>query len=388
MKPKDKNYIEELDEILKKSLESLEISKEDIFKIGEGARKEYNRIEKELEKLKQELNEVIAKVDKLSKTEKNARLRLVQVSKNFKDYNEEDIKYAYEKASSMQVELILKREEEKQFRVKRDEMERTLKTMNDTLKRAENLTLRLGTVIDYLKSDLNILTKQLKGIHEKQVVGMRIIQAQEEERRRIARDIHDGPSQILANIIIMAEICEKMIEKKEIDAVKLELDGLKGMVRTVIKEIRKTIYDLRPMALDDLGLIPAIKRYVNQLNKEGKEQIRFIIIGEEDSPRYLDTTLFRIIQESVANIKRHALADNINIKLETSREYINLSIEDDGIGFNVKETLTDTKDVEGLGLMGIKERAKLMDGEAIVESRPGHGTRIFVKIPISEGGRS
>lgn len=386
---KAKNYIEELDEILQKSLESLETGKDDIFKISEMAREEYDRIEKELEDLKQELTEVIAEVDKLSKTEKSARLRLIQVSKNFRDYNEEDIKNAYEKASCMQVELILKREEEKQLRVKRDELERTLKTIDVTLKRAENLALRLSTVIDYLKSDLNILTQQLKDIHEKQVVGMRIIQAQEQERKRIARDIHDGPAQVLANIIIMAEICEKMIEKNEIDEAKQELNELKGTVRTVLKEIRKTIYDLRPMALDDLGLVPAIKKYVNLLNKEGREQVRFIIIGEEEAlPRYLDTTLFRIIQEGVANIRKHASANNIDIKLEMRRDYINLSIEDDGTGFNVRRTMTNEDDINGLGLMGIKERAKLVDGEAAIESRPGHGTRIFVKIPIYERGRS
>ena len=135
------------------------------------------------------------------------------------------------------------------------------------------------------------------------------------------------------------------------------------------------------MALDDLGLVPAIKKYVNQLNKEGREQVRFIIIGEEEAlPRYLDTTLFRIIQEGVANIRKHASANNIDIKLEMRRDYINLSIEDDGTGFNVRRTMTNEDDINGLGLMGIKKN-KLVDGKLQLNLDPVT-EQIFVKIPI------
>ena len=150
--------------------------------------------------------------------------------------------------------------------------------------------------------------------------------------------------------------------------------------------MRKTIYDLRPMALDDLGLIPAIKKYVSRFNTESEKQIRFVVIGEEALPRYLDTTLFRIIQEGIANVEKHSRAENVNIKLETSREYVNLIIEDDGQGFHLQDINSDNGNPLGLGLSGIKERARLMDGEAKIESKPGHGTKIFVKIPISGRG--
>ena len=385
---KTDDYLNKLDDILKRSLEQLVISQEDIFKIGEEARKEYNRTKQMLGDLKRELAETIDVVDKMTKLEKKARLNLVQVSKNFKKYDEEDIKESYDKASRMQLELTLKIEEEKQLRAKRDEMERALRSINETLRKADNLTIRLSTVIDYLESDMNILSEQLKGLQEKQVVGMRIIRAQEEERRRIARDIHDGPAQMLANIIIMTEICDKKAQQNDFGGVKQELGDLKEAVRMVLKEMRKTIYDLRPMALDDLGLIPAIKKYVSRFNIESEKQIRFVVIGEEVLPRYLDTTLFRIIQEGIANVEKHSQAKNVNIKLETGMEYVNLIIEDDGQGFHLQDITLDKENSLGLGLSGIKERARLMDGEAKIESKPGHGTRIFVRIPISDRGRA
>lgn len=385
MELKYKNFVKILDDIIKKSLDTLADSREEVFNIAEGARNEYKRIEKEVEQLKIKILETIKQVEKLSKEEREARVRLAKVSGDFKKYNEEDIKKAYERANQIQIKLILKMEEEKQLRIRRDELERGLKNLLETINRAENLTSRIGAVMGYLEKDLCDLAENLKGIQKKQLMGIKIIQAQEEERKRVAREIHDGPAQVLANIIIRADICEKLLAAEDLEKAKEELRELKETVRQVLKEIRKIIYDLRPMALDDLGFIPALKRYVNQLQEEVDGDIDLVILGEEGNiPRHLDTILFRIVQEGLTNIKKHAGARNIKLKLEAGQEHINILIIDDGKGFDVEEVMAGHKITSGFGLTSMKERVGLIGGKLEIDSKPGGGTKLFVRVPQSE----
>jgi len=382
------NIMQLLDRIIDQAVEALEKGKAEIFDITENARQEMERLKEELEDVKEKTKRIIEEVDRLEKMERDARFRLMVVSKDLKKFTEEDIREAYGKAKEYQVQLILKREEEKQLRARRDDLERRLNNLIKTIQKAENLISHIGLVMKFLKGDLKDLTTHLEGMHKKQLLGVRIIKAQEEERRRVARDIHDGPAQSIANVIISAEVCEKLLEE-DLEKAKEELKILKEKVRAVLKELRRIIFDLRPMALDDLGLIPVLKRYIKKFETESGIKTQLTVLGEEKRlPSPLEVSLFRIIQEALSNIEKHSRASYCQIKLEIKPNRVNAVVKDNGIGFNVEKKLADVyRDRERrFGLLGMNERAELVGGTVSIRSKEGKGTRVFVNIPIKGKG--
>ena len=201
----------QLDAIIKETIAVIGSSKEMIYDIGEEAREEYRRLEEEVKKLQEETADVIDRVDELEGLEQRARWRLLEVSRDFARYTEDDIRWAYEEAKNIQVELALCREREKLLRQRRDDLERGLRRLEQTVRKAEKLVTQVGVVIDYLEGKLGDLSQQLEGMQQRQQLAAGIIKAQEEERRRVAREIHDGPAQSLANLVFRLEVCEKLL---------------------------------------------------------------------------------------------------------------------------------------------------------------------------------
>ena len=153
--------------------------------------------------------------------------------------------------------------------------------MEKSIERAETIGSQINVVHEYLSGDLNQVTRILESAKNRQQIGLKIILAQEEERKRIAREIHDGPAQSLANIVLRTEIAERMLGKQEFQLVQAELIDLKGQVRSGLEEIRKIIFNLRPMALDDLGLVPTLRKYVQDFEDKTKIRTIFDTIGKE-----------------------------------------------------------------------------------------------------------
>ena len=372
-----------LDELLQKTIQAVENSKEEVYKISESAHLEYERIKKELLNLKNEITNAIHETDLLEKQSNKSRIHLMQVSRDFSKHTEEQIKDAYEKAHKQQLKLLSQREKEKLLRLQRDNLERSLKVFEDTIRRSEELIANVGVALKFLSNDLNSITGQIGEIQQIQSLGTSIIRAQEEERKRVAREIHDGPAQSMANIVMRAEFCLKLLEK---DPPKIheELLGLISVVRNALQDIRKIIFDLRPMVLDDLGLAPALKRYIEQYHQEYGIYVEFTILGRE---RRLDTTLevalFRIIQESLTNIKKHSKAKQVVIKAEFLADKVNIVIRDNGCGFNAEKVLAE-KNQDGFGLIGMRERIQLLKGTLKIKSTLGQGTEIILSLPTPE----
>jgi len=133
-----------------------------------------------------------------------------------------------------------------------------LKEAYKTVEKADNLISQIGISLSYLTGDLENVSLQIEDMKQKRLLGIRIIKAQEEERQRVAREIHDGPAQSMSNIVLKAEICERLVDSDP-EKAKDELRTLKSVVRDTLRDVRKIIYDLRPMSLDDLGLIPTLQ---------------------------------------------------------------------------------------------------------------------------------
>lgn len=367
-----------LDEILEKMVDTVSKSKKEIFEISEQSRMEYEILTKELYKTKQEVNETIDKGDRLEIHEKLSRQRLSQVSRNFNDYSEEDIRDAYEKAHKLQMELSSIRQREKVLIERRNELELRLKNLEKTVKRAENLVGQISVVLNYLTSDLMQVNELLEDAKEKQEFGLRIIEAQEEERRRLSREIHDGPAQMLANVMMRSELIDRISREKGMNEALMEVKNLRTMVRSALYEVRKIIYDLRPMALDDLGIIPTLKRYLSTIEEYNNIDIKFLILGKEKrlAPR-LEVALFRLVQEAVQNAVKHAKATEIQVKIELTRTYGNLQIKDDGKGFD-----PTIKKENAFGIVGMRERVELLKGEITIDSVINKGTVIKIHVPL------
>jgi len=183
-----------------------------LFDIAENARNECVRLEKELEELKRRTSEIIKSVETLEVALYESKKRLMHVSRNYDKYSEEELREAYENADNIRVELAIKREREQYYIKRRNELEMRLKEAYKTVEKADNLISQIGISLSYLTGDLENVSLQIEDMKQKRLLGIRIIKAQEEERQRVAREIHDGPAQSMSNIVLKAEICERLVD--------------------------------------------------------------------------------------------------------------------------------------------------------------------------------
>lgn len=213
--------------------------------------------------------------------------------------------------------------------------------------------------------------------------GLSILKAQEMERSRIACDLHDSIVQNLANLVHKAELCMITIDQDAISA-KLDLQLMMLNIREIIDDIRSIIYDLRPMALEDLGLGIAVERYLSKFEQEHRVSIKFVNESKVEMNQFvISITFFRIIQEACSNAVLHGKATSIQVSLTESDYYINLQIKDNGEGFDVNNTNQIKKsDNSGFGLSIMKERICLLSGTINIYSKIKEGTTIDVKVPI------
>ncbi|MDX8044589.1 sensor histidine kinase [Gracilibacillus sp. S3-1-1] len=368
-----------LDSIIEEMIDTVKHSKDEVFEIAEESRKEYARLSNELEILQEEVITVIDEGDLLDKKTKLARRRLYEVNKHFYKHSEEVIKQAYDQTSDLQTKLEITRDKEKNLRARRDDIELRLKAIEQMLARAEGLVGKISIVLNYLDVDLKEVSDLIHDAYEKQEFGLKIIEAQEEERRRLSREMHDGPAQMLANIMLRSEIVDRTYKKGDIDSAVAEMRNVRSMIRDSLHEVRRIIYDLRPMALDDLGLIPTIKKYIDTLDSQHQNiHFRYQATNERLHSNY-EVALFRLIQESIQNAIKHAEASKITVELNIENDKVMAVITDNGKGFNQSE-----KKEKSFGIIGMHERVDILGGEIKITSEEGAGTEVSIIIPIEK----
>ncbi|MBA2874610.1 sensor histidine kinase [Thermaerobacillus caldiproteolyticus] len=369
----------QLDKIVEKMIDTVQHSKDEIFQIGEQSRQEHERLMNELTETKTLVNQIIHEADKLEIHARLARQILSDVNRNFTRYSEKEIRETYEKAHELHMKLAMIREQERQLRIRRDELERRLAGLKETIERAEHLVGQITVVLNYLNSDFRQVGEFIEGAKQKQEFGLKIIEAQEEERKRLSREIHDGPAQMLAHVMMRSDLIERILRERGTEQAIQEIRDFKKMVRSALYEVRRIIYDLRPMALDDLGLIPTLRKYLQTVEEYNKEtKISFIHIGQEMRlPDRFEVAVFRLVQESVQNALKHADATEIQVKIEMRDNQLFLMIKDNGKGFDIT-----VKKENAFGLIGMKERVELLEGKMKIQSQIGIGTTVFIHIPF------
>ncbi len=204
-----------------------------------------------------------------------------------------------------------------------------------------------------------------------------VIQAQEDERKRIARELHDSTSQSLTSLLVglrnLAEVAPEMLDP--------QIEDIRRVVSGTLDEVHALAWQLRPSVLDDLGLVVALGRYIADFERRFNIQVDFTVHGLDDRlPVTLETSLYRMTQEGLTNVARHAQAQHASVLIDQRNAAIRVIIEDDGVGFNPD---THPFGEKNLGLQGIRERTQLLGGKLTIESQPGQGTSLFIEIPLT-----
>ncbi len=373
-----------IDRVIKNTIDVMESSKYQIFEILQVARDELAALNKELQRVMDETDETLKKVDKLELQYHRSRIRLTEVRRDFVRYSEKDIRIAYEKATELQLELMMTREREIYLRTRRDELQMRVRSVENSVERAESIGSQMSVVLEYLSGELGQVTRIVESAKNRQMIGLKIILAQEEERKRIAREIHDGPAQMLANLVLRTEIVERMLVKQEFGLVQDEVVDLKGQVRYSLEEMRKVIFNLRPMALDDLGLIPTLRKYVHDFEEKTKLRTTLETRGQEHRlSSAMEAAVYRLVQEALSNAAKHAYPSFVLVEITYQAQLIKIVIKDNGLGFNVQKLKNPQGNRESFGLVGMRERVELLEGRMEIISAENQGTTIVIHIPTN-----
>lgn len=247
----------------------------------------------------------------------------------------------------------------------------------DSLKHYQDPDIsRLVIAIDSMLNRMENYTIQLRALSE------RVIDAQEEERVRIARSLHDDTAQSVSMLSIHLERLRTIIPTDATEAARYISDA-QNVATKLLENLRKIIWDLRPSILDDLGLLSAIRWFARSNLEKAGVRVDFSATSDITRlPSHLETMLFRIAQEAISNVLHHASANKVSIKLWIADKQIWLEIKDDGCGFDMKKTAGSAVDRKQLGLLGIQERASLVGGDVKIESIKGSGTCLQLHIPL------
>jgi len=216
----------------------------------------------------------------------------------------------------------------------------------------------------------------------------RVVSAQEAERQRIARDLHDETGQALTAIGMGLRGFSGRLSTRNKDGIRT-LHQLETLTADSLKELERLISDLRPSHLDDLGLSAALRWYAGRVQEHASISIRVDITGEEtDLDDAVKITIFRIIQESLNNVIKHAQASHVNIRLCFEERNVRIDVWDNGVGFDLDQAQQKSTSRPTLGLAGMEERAALLGGNVSIQSRPGYGTQVEALIPYHNGSKS
>ncbi len=323
----------------------------------------------ELEETQRALREVTLMIEQsqgeLAKiTQRNAAItsHLQQLQKQ--GTTVEDLKMSYDSALDVQQRLF----------VMRGQLE---KLQNDTVHLKKYKAVLEKIVSGGWSSDASSSSASVANI-KSQMAGIEmIVNAQESERQRLSRQMHDGPAQALSNFILQTEIAMRLLDVDPAQA-RDELGNLKTSAMGTFQRVRSFIFELRPMMLDDLGLIPTLRKYADAFKEQAGLDVSVTVTGTERRlESYLEVMIFRAVQELLGNASRHSQATLIKVQVDLGGDLIRVSVEDNGKGFS-PEIL---KESTNLGLKLIRERAEMLGGNFEVDSATGSGARISFAVP-------
>jgi len=327
--------------------------------------RELDQTERELKEIDLLIQQTTAEVERLAQRNTQATNRLRQVEAALDTVPREDIREAYNAVLDTQQRLFTMRGQLEKLQSNQRSMDRYLSLLRN--------------VLDILGQAVEKPQTAEAGEPSKPLV-VRIIEAQERERLRLSRQMHDGPAQSLTNLILQAEICERLFETDP-DRARTELANLRTAVAATFQKVKGFILNLRPMMLDDLGVVPTLRRYVDSFSENTGVATHLLVSGKERRlESHQNVMIFRLIQELMNNAVEYAHAANIQISLDIGDDLVQVSVEDNGGGYDL--TTPNSPDIERLGLNTMRERIEMLGGQIYFDSAPGRGTKVSFELPI------
>lgn len=345
------NNIEIEMEEIKEKIREISSDMDDTFEIFSPRVKKNDFIRDEIEKLKNNIEELSCKKEKLCEQSKmvDEDIKLIKDALSESD-NESDSEINGEYNSDDETQL--EKSDNKNDSNKSDDTEQ------HNSKKADKI---------YFKNNL--------GIH--------ILESQENERQRIARDLHDSTVQVLANLVHRCEICSKVMDVDSVRA-KLEIEVIEKTLKESISDMRNIIYNLRPMIFDDLGFEATLTKVVNKINNSTDFTVTLETEGEKiNLEQIVAITIIRIIEESCNNSLKHSNGSEIKIYIRNINKKLHIEVSDNGDGYVIDEILKpEENNNKGFGISMMKERVALLSGEIAIDSKINEGTKIIIDIPI------
>ncbi len=373
--------LEQLDNVFSELLLTLEKGRNDIFDIAEDCHKQLNYLEVELAEVKYETGQIIVEVEKHERLERHSRNRLAQVSKAFHYYSEQDIKEAYENARILQLKLLDLHQKEMYLRKRRDEISRQIKQFTVMTRKADNFLESTGLALKILQGNLEKINDTIEQSYRKEQMETWIIESQEAERRKIARDLHDGPAQNLSSMLIRLDLIKRLADSDQ-SRVDEEWGNIREMGKESLEDVRRIMFDLKPILVHGEGLSSSLKDYFRDYESKYNFDIDFVSFGEDRKLSLsLEIALFRLVQEAITNVRKHSGMNKAMVKIENTRKDLYLVIKDEGIGFDLKGVRANK---ESYGIIGMQERVQLIRGSLDIVSSPGSGTQVIIKVPWEE----
>jgi two-component system sensor histidine kinase DegS len=338
------------------------------------ANADLDKARRELAEIETLLRQTNTEVEKLAQRELTVSNRLRDLEVNVDKYSKADIKNFYTSAQEVQMRLQMMRSQLEQLQFRQQSMKARQSQLFEIVTALEPL-LGIGAAAGGGSAG--------RPLDNGEDIIANIIQAQEKERLRISLQLHDGPAQSMSNLVLRAEICQRLLDR-DLDQARAELSGLKTAINTTLQDTRRFIFDLRPMILDDLGLVPTLRRYVQQFSEKNSLEVNLMVQSIDSRlPTHYEVAIFRFIQEALNNVSKHANATQARVLLEASSGSIHVSVEDDGSGFHISEVLADQSSRRNMGIATLRQQAEtLLRGEFGIESAVGRGTRVAAVVPL------
>jgi two-component system sensor histidine kinase DegS len=336
--------------------------------LQEDVNNEIGTVVDKLKEIKMLLEQSQVEVKKLAQRNASVSANLQQVNNQFDTVPREDIRTSYDSALDVQQRLFVMRGQLEKLQSDKDHLERYLHHLE-----------RVAGAIEGGKPSSH-KPGLVSGFESLEA----IIQAQEAERQRLSRQMHDGPAQALSNFILQTEIAMRLFDVNQSQA-REELGNLKESASNTFQKVRDFIFELRPMMLDDLGLTPTTKRYLEAFKDQAGVEIQLSVTGvDRRLDSYLEVMIFRAIQELLAKAVRDSKANQIELRLDFTDTNVKVIVEDNGKGFD-EETLKDTSKI---GVNVIKEQVEMLGGYLTVDSILGQGTSVSFQIPTGKSEQS
>ena len=372
-----------LDDVVQKSIAGLEQGKERIAHLAEGSGARVASVTHEIRVLQGERDAQTARVPGLEQQVLTLSARLDDVVRAGSPESSA-LKLLLEELTEAKVELSLAGERSRAIRRQIDSLEEQESELERMIQETGQFARELTASIAFLAANFRQIGSHLQSAQQSRALGLHVIRAQEEERRRLAREIHDGPTQLLNSVVLRIDVCQRFFDS-DLPRLRDELQQLKELVRLSLQDVRKIIFDLRPMTLDDLGLIPALRTFLKDYQAKTGIETDLAVFGNER--RYdsaFEVAMFRIVQEALTNVSKHAGASRVWVVVETAggRE-VKMNIKDDGSGFD-PDCVTPGVAGTRFGLVAMRERTELLGGSMEIQSAPGQGTKLSFFFPLAE----